>query len=137
MSLEIDQTIEDVLTPMTVNTPTTSKRQIKSNVTVANGQTIVLGGLIKEADKSVRSRVPILSYIPLLGELFKSEAKSREKVDLLIFLTPRIIETPEEAGRLAFQIGNTSGDVESQISEMELRYKQKNDALYKQGVKEH
>jgi len=137
VSLEIDQTVEDVLTPMTVNTPTTSKRQIKSNVTVTNGQTIVLGGLIKEADKSVRSRVPILSYIPLIGEFFKSVTKSREKVDLLIFLTPRIIETPEEAGRLTVQIGTTSGDIESQVSEMERLYKQKNDALYKQGVKQN
>jgi general secretion pathway protein D len=127
--------VEDVLTPMTVNTPTTSKRQIKSNVTVGDGQTIVLGGLIKESDKSVRSRVPILSYIPLLGDFFKSAAKSREKIDLLIFLTPQILETPEEASLLTNQISNASGDVETQLTEMERLYKQKNDALYRQGVK--
>jgi general secretion pathway protein D len=135
VALEIEQTVEDVLTPMTVNTPTTSKRQIKSNVIVGDGQTIVLGGLIKEADKSVKSRVPILSYIPLIGEFFKSVAKSREKVDLLIFLTPQILETPEEASALTKQIGAASGDVESQLTELERLYKQKNDALYRQGVK--
>lgn len=135
VALEIDQTVEDVLTPMTVNTPTTSKRQIKSNVTVGDGQTIVLGGLIKESDKSVKSRVPILSYIPILGDFFKSAAKSREKIDLLIFLTPQILETPEEASLLTNQISNASGDVETQLSEMERLYKQKNDALYRQGVK--
>jgi general secretion pathway protein D len=135
VALEIEQTVEEVLTPMTVNTPTTSKRQIKSNVTVGDGQTIILGGLIKEADKSVKSRVPILSYIPLVGEFFKSVAKSREKVDLLIFLTPQILETPEEATRLTADIGAASADVESQLSELERLYKQKNDALYRQGVK--
>jgi general secretion pathway protein D len=135
VALEIEQTVEEVLTPMTVNTPTTSKRQIKSNVTVGDGQTIILGGLIKEADKSVKSRVPILSYIPLIGEFFKSVAKSREKVDLLIFLTPQILETPEEATRLTADIGAASGDVESQLTELERLYKQKNDALYRQGVK--
>jgi len=135
VALEIDQTVEDVLTPMSVNTPTTSKRQIKSNVTVGDGQTIVLGGLIKESDKSVKSRVPILSYIPILGDFFKSAAKSREKIDLLIFLTPQILETPEEASLLTNQISNASGDVETQLSEMERLYKQKNDALYRQGVK--
>lgn len=135
VALEIEQTVEEVLTPMTVNTPTTSKRQIKSNVTVGDGQTIILGGLIKEADKSVKSRVPILSYIPLVGEFFKSVAKSREKIDLLIFLTPQILETPEEATRLTADIGAASGDVESQLSELERLYKQKNDALYRQGVK--
>ncbi len=135
VALEIDQTVEDVLTPMTVNTPTTSKRQIKSNVTVGDGQTIVLGGLIKESEKSVKSRVPILSYIPLLGDFFKSAAKSREKIDLLIFLTPQILETPEEASLLTNQISNSSGDVETQLTEMERLYKQKNDALYRQGVK--
>ena len=136
VALEIEQTVEDVLTPMTVSTPTTSKRQIKSNVTVKDGQTVILGGLIKEADKSVRSRVPILSYIPVIGEFFKSVAKSREKVDLLIFLTPQILETPEEAGLLTREIGTASGDVESQLTEMERVYKQKNDALYRQGVKQ-
>jgi len=136
VALEIEQTVEDVLTPMTVSTPTTSKRQIKSNVTVKDGQTVILGGLIKEADKSVRSRVPILSYIPVIGEFFKSVAKSREKVDLLIFLTPQILETPEEAGLLTREIGTASGDVESQLTEMERIYKQKNDALYRQGVKQ-
>ena len=136
VALEIEQTVEDVLTPMTVSTPTTSKRQIKSNVTVKDGQTVILGGLIKEADKSVRSRVPILSYIPVIGEFFKSVAKSREKVDLLIFLTPQILETPEEAGLLAREIGTASGDVDSQLTEMERLYKQKNDALYRQGVKQ-
>ncbi len=136
MALEIEQTVEDVLTPMTVSTPTTSKRQIKSNVTVKDGQTVILGGLIKEADKSVRSRVPILSYIPVIGEFFKSVAKSREKVDLLIFLTPQILETPEEAGLLAREIGTASGDVESQLTDLERLYKQKNDALYRQGVKQ-
>jgi general secretion pathway protein D len=135
VALEIEQTVEEVLTPMTVNTPTTSKRQIKSNVTVGDGQTIILGGLIKEADKSVKSRVPILSYIPLVGEFFKSVAKSREKIDLLIFLTPQILETPEEATRLTADIGAASGDVESQLTELERLYKQKNDALYRQGVK--
>ncbi len=135
VALEIDQTVEDVLTPMTVSTPTTSKRQIKSNVTVGDGQTIVLGGLIKESDKSVRSRVPILSYIPILGDFFKSVAKSREKVDLLIFLTPQILETPEEASLLTKDLANASADVETQLTEMERAYKQKNDALYRQGVK--
>jgi general secretion pathway protein D len=135
VALEIEQTVEDVLTPMTVSTPTTSKRQIKSNVIVGDGQTIILGGLIKEADKSVRSRVPILSYIPLIGEFFKSVAKSREKIDLLIFLTPSILETPEEASRLTKEIGNASADVDSQLTELERRYKEKNDALYRQGVK--
>ncbi|NLI96288.1 MAG: type II secretion system secretin GspD [Synergistaceae bacterium] len=135
VALEIDQTVEDVLTPMTVNTPTTSKRQIKSNVTVGDGQTIVLGGLIKESDKSVKSRVPILSYIPILGDFFKSVAKSREKVDLLIFLTPQILETPEEASLLTKDLANASDDVETQLTEMERTYKQKNDALYRQGVK--
>ena len=57
-------------------------------------------------------------------------------MDLLIFLTPQILETPEEAGLLAREIGTASGDVESQLTEMERLYKQKNDALYWQGVKQ-
>ena len=57
-------------------------------------------------------------------------------MDLLIFLTPQILETPEEAGLLTREIGTASGDVESQLTDLERVYKQKNDALYRQGVKQ-
>ncbi|HOO64824.1 MAG TPA: type II secretion system protein GspD, partial [Synergistaceae bacterium] len=68
----------------------------KTSVLVRDGQTVILGGIMKETEKSLKNRVPGLSYIPLIGNLFTSSTKQREKVDLMIFLTPYILETPQD-----------------------------------------
>ena len=98
VALEIEQSIEDLMTPVT------SKREVKTSVLVANGETVVIGGLIKEAEKELRNRVPLFSYIPIVGNLFKSSEKQREKVDLMIFLTPYILETPQHASQITNDI---------------------------------
>lgn len=104
VALDVEQVVEDVLTAMTSETPVTSKRKIKTNVMVASGNTLILGGLIKEAEKSIKSRVPGLSYIPLIGGLFSRSVKQREKIELMIFLTPYILETPQEAEEMTREI---------------------------------
>ena len=100
VALEIEQRIEELQTTTNNATPITSKREVKTSVLVANGQTVVIGGLIREAEKELKNRVPFFSYIPLIGNIFKSTEKQREKVDLMIFLTPYIIETPEHASQV-------------------------------------
>jgi general secretion pathway protein D len=97
VALDIEQTIEDVLSTPGSTTPVTSKRLIKTNVIVSNNETIILGGLIREVEKTLKNRVPGLSYIPILGNLFTSSERQREKIDLMVFLTPRIIESPQQA----------------------------------------
>ena len=104
VALDVEQIVEDVLTAMTSETPVTSKRKIKTNVMIASGNTVILGGLIKEAEKSIKSRVPGLSYIPLIGGLFSRSVKQREKIELMIFLTPYILETPQEAEEMTHEI---------------------------------
>lgn len=104
VALEIEQRIEELMTVMTSTTPVTSKREIKTSVLVANGDTVILGGMIKETEKALRNRVPFFSYIPLVGNLFKSNEKQREKIDLMILLTPYILETPEHAARITNEI---------------------------------
>ncbi|MBR0069240.1 MAG: hypothetical protein IJP97_01960, partial [Synergistaceae bacterium] len=74
----------------------TSKREVNTSVVVGDGETIILGGMIKETERSMRRRTPGLSYIPLIGSLFQKVSKEKEKVDFVIFLTPTIIESPQE-----------------------------------------
>ena len=131
VALEIEQRIEEVLTASTVDTPTTTKREIKTNVLVENGQTIILGGMIKEAEKAMKSRVPGLSYIPIIGNLFTSTAKQREKIDLMIFLTPYILETPRQAVDVSVQI--SSGDQAPSAAETETTLRL--DKMFKDAVK--
>jgi general secretion pathway protein D len=77
--LDINQKTEDVLTAMTATTPVTAKREIKTSVIVGNGKTVILGGLLKETEKTLKNRVPGLSYIPLLGSLFTKTSKQKGK----------------------------------------------------------
>jgi general secretion pathway protein D len=109
VALDIEQTIEEVLSTSGSTTPVTSKRLIKTNVLVANDETIILGGLIREVEKTLKNRVPGISYIPIVGNLFTSSERQREKVDLMVFLTPKIIETPQQATAATIEVTTGSG----------------------------
>jgi len=78
--------------------PVVEKRSADTTLLVRSGQTMVLGGLIRENTADTERRVPVLSSIPILGNLFKSKDKKVVKVELLIFITPRIM-TDELAAR--------------------------------------
>ena len=71
-------------------------RSAATIVSVKDGQTIVLGGLIENKETDIKTRVPILGSIPLLGWLFRGVDKKVVKTELLIFVTPRVVTTPEE-----------------------------------------
>ncbi|MFS4460274.1 type II secretion system secretin GspD [Bdellovibrio sp. HCB2-146] len=80
-----------------VDTSTTvAKRSIKTSINVGNGDTAILGGLIKEQDVEAVSKVPLLGDIPILGWLFKSRQITKDKVNLLVFLTPKVIRAPSD-----------------------------------------
>ena len=132
VALEIEQRIEDLMTTTNSVTPITSKREVKTSVLVANGETVVIGGLIKEAEKELKNRVPLFSYIPLIGNLFKSQEKQREKVDLMIFLTPYILETPQHASKITNEIIADG----QKLSEAERILMQRNNEDYRKSIKQ-
>ncbi len=72
--------------------PITSKREVSTEVRVCEGQTVVIGGLIKESNNKVVEKIWLLGDIPLLGYLFRHTTVRKEKTDLLIFITPKIIK---------------------------------------------
>ncbi|MCK5834857.1 MAG: hypothetical protein KAG98_03885, partial [Lentisphaeria bacterium] len=84
--------------------PIILKRSVQTKVICDDGETIVLGGLIKETVISFEDRVPLLADIPLLGKLFTSEGESSEKANLLIFVTARLVDS---SGRKIKDIGKT------------------------------
>ncbi|WP_066662905.1 MULTISPECIES: type II secretion system secretin GspD [unclassified Sphingomonas] len=79
----------------------TNRRAITTTVLADNGQTIVLGGLTSDDYGQVKSQVPILGDIPILGELFKARRESRQKRTLFIFLKPTILRNGEDASAIA------------------------------------
>ncbi len=80
--------------------PTTLKRTIDTTVIVNDKNTIVIGGLIDDSFSDTRRSVPCLGNIPLAGALFRSESSGSDKTNLYVFLTPRVIESPEEAAEV-------------------------------------
>jgi len=95
--LDIEQEISSVIgnTQNSPNGPTTSKREIKTQILAGDGQTVVLGGLIQDEVNKGDQRVPVLGSIPVLGHLFRSQSAAKRKTNLLIFLKPTIIRTDE------------------------------------------
>ena len=75
---------------------TLAKRQIENTLVVADGQTVVIGGLLSETYGEQVSKTPYLGDIPALGWLFKTKEKTIEKINLLIFLTPHIVRSPAD-----------------------------------------
>lgn len=69
----------------------TNERQIETRVTVADGETVVLGGLIRDNVIQSETRVPLLGSIPVLGHLFRSQSSSVQKTNLLVFIRPTIL----------------------------------------------
>lgn len=90
--LVVEQTTEDVAESIeNASDIVTNKREIKTTVLADDGETIVLGGLIKDDYQVSKSKVPLLGDIPVLGRLFSSESERRVKRNLLVFLRPTIM----------------------------------------------
>lgn len=79
--------------------PVLTKRLADTTITVMDGQTIVLGGLISDRFEQRRSKVPFLGDMPLVGGLFRSESQQSRKTELLIVLTPHVITSPSQLRR--------------------------------------
>lgn len=78
----------------------TTTRTADSAVVVKNGQTIVIGGLVQDRESVLQNRVPVLGSIPVLGNLFKFKQRQSTKINLMILLTPRIIENEIDMQRI-------------------------------------
>lgn len=73
-----------------------TNRRTKTTVVLKDGQTAVLGGLIRDDTIKNSQRVPCLGSLPLLGRIFQSSHKEEDRTNLQIFITPHIIKSPEE-----------------------------------------
>jgi general secretion pathway protein D len=80
------------LTPNVINQPVFSVRKVQTAVTIWDGQTVVLGGLIREDVQDVEDKLPILGDLPFVGRLFKSTVEDHFKRNLMIFVTAKLID---------------------------------------------
>ena len=98
VTLEVLQEVQEVEdgSSDSAGGPTTSKRSAETTVVVRDNQTIVIGGLMGSTDTEVQTKVPLLGDIPLLGRFFRSSSTVTRKTNLLIFLTPHVIDEPAD-----------------------------------------
>lgn len=89
MDLQVNN---DTVGEILAGQPSIDTTEVQTSVLVDNGQTIVLGGIYQEASSESTTRVPFFSDIPLVGRLFRTDSISSEKSELLIFITPKIID---------------------------------------------
>lgn len=94
VSPEISSMGEDYDFGTTLTSPTFTTRSAETQVSVRDGQTIVIGGLMQDRYTDVVTKVPLLGDIPILGKLFRRDEKTKEKTELLIFLTPCVAKDP-------------------------------------------
>ncbi len=87
----------------TTTTPSTTVRETKTNISVDDGSTIVIGGLIRDDSTKVLHKVPLLGDIPLLGLLFQRKEDTIERRNLLVFITPYIIREKAKIEELTRQ----------------------------------
>lgn len=97
--MDVSQEVSDVgaTTSSTLNSPTIQQRKLSSTVAVLDGETIALGGLIQEGKTISREGIPILSDIPYLGALFGTSEHQGNRTELLVLITPHVIENAEQA----------------------------------------
>ncbi|MGN8001716.1 type II secretion system secretin GspD [Acidovorax sp. 22279] len=97
VTMQIDQSMTDQSTLTGANNqPIFLQRQISSKVAVRSGDTIVLGGLIKDNRSAGKSGVPLLKDVPLLGNLFSNTTNTGKRTELLVVLSPRVVRTDPE-----------------------------------------
>jgi general secretion pathway protein D len=70
-----------------------NKRQFETTLTVGDGQILAIGGLLNDDERRTIERIPLLSDIPILGELFKSKSRTRAKTNLMVFIRPTVLRT--------------------------------------------
>lgn len=89
---------------------TISDRTIKTNIVVNSGDTAVLGGLIRDEEGVNETKIPVLGDVPVVGWLFKSRSRTKKKLNLVVFITPRIIRGVRESQKLTSEKVNERVD---------------------------
>lgn len=100
VTMDINQTANDLQGFTNFQAPIINQREADTVVSVKNGETIILGGIIRNTVTSTTNKVPLLGDIPLLGKLFQSQSKTNNKTELIVLLTPRIVRDDKDARKI-------------------------------------
>ncbi|NIJ89559.1 type IV pilus assembly protein PilQ [Xanthomonas campestris] len=97
MNVKKDEVARFITLPQYGTVPEINRREVNTAVLVADGETVVIGGVYEFTDRESVSKVPFLGDIPFLGNLFKKRGRSKEKAELLVFVTPKVLRVASAA----------------------------------------
>lgn len=123
--LKLAQEVTAFVSEAEVGAVTTTKRSAKTTVIVDDNQTIVIGGLISNNVNEAKTQVPCLGNVPIFGWAFKQTSTNKTKTNLLIFLTPHIITSPEDIDRVTShqrQRSERAPEIEQRLREGQPHY---------------
>lgn len=114
VDIDIDQSLSEAAKTVTssIDSPSIFNRQIKTTVTLQDGGSILLGGLISQTKSKNKSGVPKFSKIPLLGKLFSNDNDSSDRTELMVMIIPYVIDTPKEGEAITKTIQDAFQKVE-------------------------
>lgn len=100
--MDINQKVDNTSENVTIDgnpVPVITTRDFNASISVNDGRTVVIGGIVSNEKKKTRTKIPILGDIPLLGLLFRSDDDLTKRTELMVMLTPYVLNTPDEAYR--------------------------------------
>ena len=100
VTMDVTQTANDLQGFTNFNAPIVNQREAETTVSVKDGETVVLGGIISNTVNDTVNKIPVLGDIPVLGNLFRSVNKTKNKTELLVFMTPHVVKDADDARRL-------------------------------------
>ncbi len=122
VTMEINQEVSNAsqTTTSTINSPTIQRRTAESTVTVQSGETLVLAGLINENKSKSTDGVPLLSKIPLLGGLFGKQSYKDNRTELIILITPRVLNSVKDAVDITTEYRKRVAGLETMLREHQI-----------------
>jgi general secretion pathway protein D len=120
VTMVINQQVSDPQQPSSaaaIQSPSFSQKAVSTQVTVQDGDTVAIGGIIQETNTEASAGVPVLHRLPVVGSLFGSKSTSKERTELVIFLTPRVIYDTN-------QITEASEELKGQMKRLRKIYRE-------------
>ncbi len=118
VTLAVQQEVSSPGAPPTggIQSPTINIRSVETQVTIKNGQTIAIGGIISDTNGFSRNGLPVLSRIPGLGFLFGNTTRKKSRTELIALITPHVIEDIDQAADLTEELKSTLKDLKKDLT---------------------
>jgi general secretion pathway protein D len=118
VTMQINQEVSSPVPPTgSIDSPSIDRRSVQTQVTVADGDTVAIGGIIQETTLYDQSRVPVLGQIPIVGAAFGNTRRSQSKTELIILLTPRVIYDETEVVTMSNELKDRMKRLRSMIQQ--------------------